>query len=81
LRKQTKIKRNFHVGPVEGSDDGYEVGRKKNKIMLQVLNVEILWQRAIRWKGMHVGKRKGMEEKIDKQKSEKENVKRVKGEA
>jgi hypothetical protein len=27
------------------------------------LNVEILWQGAIRWKGMLVGKRTGMEEK------------------
>jgi hypothetical protein len=32
--------------------------RKKNKIILEVLNVEILWQRAIRWKGMHTGKKK-----------------------
>jgi len=35
----------------------------ENKIISQVLNVEILWQRAIRWKGMLVGKRTGMEEK------------------
>ena len=83
-RKQTKIKRNFHVGAVEGSDEGYEVERKKNKIMLQVLNVEILWQSAIRWKGMHVGKRTEVEEKNwqtetrkrKRQKSERGRVKR-----
>jgi len=34
--------------------------------------------RAIRWKGMLVGKRTGMEKKIDKQESEKENVRRLK---
>jgi hypothetical protein len=32
--------------------------RRKNKIMLEVLNVEMLWQRAIRWKGMYVKKKK-----------------------
>jgi hypothetical protein len=49
--------------------------RRKNKIMLEVLNVEMLWQRAIRWKGMYVKKKKkkkkNRKEKIDKQESEK----------
>lgn len=58
---------------------GLKRKERKNKMMLEVLNVEMPWQGAIRWKGMHVKKKRTERKRIDKQKSAKKSEERAGG--
>jgi hypothetical protein len=52
---------------------------RKNKIMLEVLNVEMPWQRAIRWKGMHVKKEQEIKKELTNRRAKKCQKKRWRG--